>query len=128
MRVCLAVLFTLGLTMVGCSGGGGSSKTKGLFSVWTRPDNSLTIDMSSMTFGTQTVRVTLSGGEQCECSVTLTGGQTSGLYSIDDSTYVPSTGGGSDPGCSALDESGTYRNENATLTLCASINDCWSYN
>jgi hypothetical protein len=120
MKCVLLVLAFFGL---GCAQGGGSSSSgttpKSIFSLWTATDLSLTFDITGQTFGTFGVAFVLSSGEQCNTTVNVSGSETSGTYSISGSTYVPSTGGGSDPGCAGFNQSGNYSKSGSDLTFCS---------
>lgn len=109
----------------GGSGDSGGGATKDLFDIWTRDDLALTLDLRSGTFGAFTMTWTLSDGSHCTSTINVSGSQSSGSYSVSGSVY--SGGGSGDPGCSSLDDTGTYSKTATILTICSSTNGCGTY-
>ncbi len=98
---------------------------KSIFSVWTRSNNTLSVNLSGGSLNVPfSLKVTFASGEECNTSITFSGSEESGSYSITGSTYVSGTGSGTDPGCSSLNEVGTYVRENVSLKFCANGGTC----
>ncbi len=98
-------------------GGGGSATNKNLFSIWTRTDLAISLDLRSESLATPaTFAVTFSSGATCSCTATMTGTQSAGNYSLAGCAYV--SGGSGDPGCAGLDETGTFTKSALVLNLC----------
>lgn len=128
MRIVL-MLFTV-VSLTGCakdSGGpAAAAAAKSVFSLWTKSDNAFFFDTTGGSFGTPTpIAFVFSGGATCLCSLTVNGTETSGSYSLLSCTYA--SGGSGDPGCSSMNEAGTYSKPASSLQLC-SIGTCRDYN
>ncbi len=106
------------LSACGSGGGGNSSSaaSKDLFSKWTRTDG-LVLDLSTASFSLrQSIDVNFTNGAYCTCGAAMAGSQDSGTYAMGNCHYV--SGGSGDPGCAALQVSGTYTKSSSTLTMC----------
>ncbi len=66
------------------------------------------------------------GGEQCNCNLTVLGTQSSGSYVVNSCVYQFGSGA-SDPGCNALNDTGTYTNSSSTLTITSSTGEVSTY-
>lgn len=125
----LPLYLTLLLQLIGCNNndsGGTSKPSKSVWSSWTSNDNLLTLNLSGGQFGLQQsfALMVVSTHAICTCNFIANGTESSGTYSFTSCTY--SSGGSGDPGCSGLNESGTYTNNGTNLTACANSN-CTTY-
>jgi len=106
---------------VGCSDRDDAVASKGLLSVWTAEDNSLTLDLTGVQLNQATpFDFILLTGEVCNCGAILSGSLTSGSFAVASCTYQSSTGSGLDPGCASLNSSGTYSKTGSVLSFCDS--------
>ena len=101
-------------------GGDEPAAAKSIFSLW-RPLTSnatlTSLDMSLSHFGSSTFLWTFNSGAKCLSNLSLTGTEASGSYTLSSTTY---TGGWSgDPGCSSLDQGGTYSKSGSLLSICS---------
>lgn len=127
----LLILITA-LIFAGCAGNKSSSgdgtTSKSIFSVWTRDDMTLTINMTSGSFGSFPVQWGFAAGQKCNSTVTISGTEASGNYSVTSSTYAAGTGTpATDPGCSSLNQVGTYNKASTTLNICTNGVTCGAY-
>jgi len=121
------------LVLTGCNSGGGggdSTPSKSLFSIWTSEDQSFTMDIRDAEFDTPFVMLfAFSSGEVCSCDFTITGSESSGAAAPSNCAYQG--GGGGDPDCVALFGNGgtdyTYTKSGNTLTLCDAPSVCADY-
>ena len=123
------LLILVSLMTVGCAGSGGSSgggsSAKSLASVWTKSDNSFTLNMTGLQLGVaQNISFTFAAGAICQCSMTATGLETSGNYALSSCTYT--SGGAGDPGCASLNSTGTFSKPSSQLSICDP--GCATYN
>lgn len=104
------------IALSACGGGSGSSE-KDLFSLWREATTDLPLDLTGGDFN-QDIEMAFffSSGAQCNCDFRVIGDQSSGAYTRNSCFYVTGSSAGGDPGCNALNESGTYTKENNTLT------------
>jgi hypothetical protein len=58
----------------------------------------------------------LTGGAQCNCDFRAIGNNSSGSYVINSCIYKIGSSAGGDPGCNALNDTGTYGITNNILT------------
>ncbi len=101
-----------------------STTTKNLFSSWT--SSLYTLDVTGGSFGGAGLgSVILASGEVCQATFTPTGTQFAGELTVSGSTYVPATGGGSDPGCAAFNATFSYTKSDSVLNVCGA--GCDSY-
>jgi hypothetical protein len=101
---------------------------KSVFSIWTSTGNTISANLTGGSLNIPfPLSFTLSTGERCDTSVTFSGTEESGNYSITGSSYASGTGGGTDPGCGALNEIGTYSREGVSLKLCKNGGGCTLY-
>jgi len=124
------ILILVSLLTVGCAGSGGSSgggtaSVKSLASNWTRSDNTLSLNLTNIQIGVPlTFNFTFTSGAICQCSITVTGLEASGNYTVSSCNY---TGGGSgNPGCASLNSTGTYSKPASQLSICDP--GCATYN
>jgi hypothetical protein len=113
----LVLLFSFGCAPSG--GGSSGSSSKSLFALWTATDNTFSFDITGKTYGSFPMLLTLASGEQCTMTATISGTESSGAYGLSGSTYVPSTGGGVDPGCASMNQSGNYTKSGSDLQFCS---------
>lgn len=107
------------MLLAGCgssSGGSAPTSSKELFSLWTRTSGQGELDLRSLTFDNgMDIMFVVSGVGSCRCRFTVDGTQQSGTYSIYSCSQV--TG---NYNCVNFAGSGTFTNQNATLSLCDS--------
>ncbi len=98
---------------------------KPLFSLWTADDGSQ-LDFSGLEFGSSQYTLTLDD-LTCTCTLTITGEQSSGTFSI--SGCTAEGGGLGTVACqAALHQSGTYTNSGTELEVCAqAVGGCKTY-
>ena len=101
-----------------------STTAKNFFSAWT--SSLYTLDVTGGSFSAAAAgSVTLASGEVCQVTFTPTGTQFAGELTVSGSTYVPATGGGSDPGCAAFNATFSYTKSDSVLNVCGA--GCDSY-
>ena len=122
------VLVFVSFFVASCGGGGGSSTpSKGLFSFWNEVGTNDPLDLTGGSFSTAIpISFFFVGGEQCNCNLTVLGSDSSGSYVINSCSYKFGSGSG-DPGCNALNDTGTYSNSAATLTITNSLGTVSTY-
>lgn len=116
----LILIFFLAI-LSGCGGSGPaatSSADKNIFSSWAQDSSTFVLNMTGGTFGTFSFTYLLTGNAICDCTLTIGGTQASGNAVMSGCAYRGGTGGGSDPGCAALDASYTYTNGAGVLKVC----------
>lgn len=125
----LIVLLSLTFLLTSCGGGGsGSSAPKDLFSLWNEAGTNNPLDLTGSTFSSPVpFSFFFVGGEQCNCNLTVLGTQSSGSYVVNSCVYQAGSGA-SDPGCNALNDTGTYTNSSDTLTITSSTATVSVYN
>ena len=99
--------------------GEAAATSKSLFSSWTLQSSStpFKLDLTGAGFGSGTLVVAFTSGDKCQSNYTLSGKESSGSYTLSGSIY---TGGGvGDPGCSAINESGTFTKSATVLQFCS---------
>lgn len=117
------------LFVIGCAkSSDNAAADKALFSSWTRNDQAISFDFTGKNFGSFITIWTFSGGAKCNSTITMSGSEASGYYSIASSTYVVGTGSGTDPGCASLNETGTYQKNGSVLNICTNGGACGVYN
>jgi hypothetical protein len=129
-RVCVGLSLAV---LLGCSNGGGGSGsgvscgTKSLYSVWTLPNQSFSFSLANLTLNqNSTLQVTFSGSTKaCTGTARMDGSDCGGTYSITGMTWNGQ--GGSDPGCSSLNETGTWSKSDAGLKFTNSANQSNTY-
>ena len=105
------------IVLSACGSDGGGGATKSLLSTWTSEDNSITLDLTGVTLNQSApFSFIFASGEICTCGSILTGSMTAGNYALASCTYQ--SGGSGDPGCAALNSSGTYSQSGVNLTFC----------
>lgn len=114
------------------SGGGfspsDSSSEKSLFSIWTRYDNAITLNLQNIVFNTTYLSgMTFSGGARCTFNIKLTGTEAVGNAIISSSSYDSGTGSG-DPGCASLAQTYSFTKPASILNLCNASSQCANYN
>lgn len=117
-----ALILTIGsMVIIGCNGSSGSdSDDKDLFSLWHVEGTDTPLDLRDGSFDEPMyLSFFFEGGEQCDCDFTVIGDQSSGTYIVN-SCFYEFGSGSADPGCNALNETGTYTNSNSTLTASSS--------
>lgn len=131
MKKLLMILITLVLAACADSGGSsgaGAAATKSLFGIWTRTDLAISMNLTGGSIGSFTLQWTLSSGHKCNSIITISGSENSGGYSVSSSVYVGGTGNGVDPGCSSLNEVGTFSKSGNVLTICTNGTNCRVWN
>ncbi|MBV1882261.1 MAG: hypothetical protein KUG82_11545 [Pseudomonadales bacterium] len=110
LSICLVIMLS------GC-GGSDSSSDKDLFSLWTATDSSLVLDLTNGDFSTPTdFFFDMGNGALCGCTLTAFGSQASGTYTFNSCTYEIGSSSRGDPGCNALNHTGTYTKSGNVLT------------
>lgn len=119
-RIFSALSIVLALSGCGKKDGGSNEAAadKSLFSKWTATTNGFPLDLTGGKIGANQLIIAFANGSSCTLTLTLTGGQTAGQYSVTNSTYAG--GGPGDPGCSTLNETGSYGKSASELTMCSS--------
>lgn len=92
--------------------------SKALFTVWTDHTTGKVLDLQGGHLGTSSMYFVFASGGKCVCTLDMVGTTSSGAYVLSSCTYT--TGGSGDPGCSSVNQNGTYDNNSTTLTICAS--------
>lgn len=110
-------------TLISCGGGGGGGGTapasKNLFSLWKNTTTNAPMDLTGGSFGAPIgMYFFFSGGAQCRCTMNAIGDQSSGSWALSSCYYVVGSGA-SDPGCTSLNDTGTYTLSNNTLSICS---------
>lgn len=123
MRYLLSFIFLFAL---GCSGSS-NSNSKNLFSSWTATGTNTIINLTGANFGSNSIGFLYATGAQCNCTLNILGAQGSGNWVLSSCSYLAASGPG-DPGCVALDGSGTYTLPASTLSLCRTGFACVTYN
>ena len=122
-KIIAAIILTLSL--VSCGGGGDA--TKDLFSLWIEDGTGNPLNLTGGTFNTPLdFAIFFVRGEQCNCKLTFIGTQSSGFYNLNSCNYQFGTGS-EDPGCNALDSTGTYSKSSNTLTITPSTGSASTY-
>ena len=125
--ICIVLI----LSSLACAKSGGDSSpapAKTIFSTWVRSDGVVTISGNGIALNhPYTTIFTFATGNKCGCSTTLTGALDEGAFTDSACSYMAGTGNGVDPGCAALNQSGTFSVlSGGNLLLCDS--SCGSYN
>ena len=128
MRNIKYLFATLTITLlISCSSGGGGSSSKDLFSLWNDVEDDTPLDLTGSDFSTDIpFNFFFAGGAQCNCDLTVLGTQKSGTYIVNSCFYQSGSGSG-DPGCNALNDTGTYTNSSGTLKIINSAQDVTTY-
>lgn len=123
-KIILTILIFLILTA--CGGDDNAPVNKGITSSWTEIDMGISFDLTPYTLpiSAETMNFILLTGERCACTLDVSGSETQGIYSLTGCVYI--SGGNGDPGCSALNEIGTYSAEGELIKLCGD-NNCNTY-
>ena len=120
------LIFLYILALTACGGDDGSS-SKNIFSLWHDTADDTPLDLTGGDFGVDLAFSIWAGdGSPCNCDLRFIGNQSSGNYILNSCYYVSGSGSG-DPGCNALNQTGTYTNSSGTLTTCDSSMDCDTY-
>lgn len=111
------ILFFM-LLLASCGGGGGGGNSpKDLFSLWNVVATDAPLDLRGGDFSTPLpISFYFVGGEQCNCTLTVLGTQSSGSYVLNFCAYQLGSGA-SDPGCNALNDTGSYSKTSSILTI-----------
>lgn len=123
------------LLLVGCGGGGDSGggstepENRNLFSVWTNTqDDEDVIDLEEASFGEEMdFQVIYPDGAICNCTLELSGSQTSGNFILNSCEFDRFSTQYDDPGCNDLNGTGTYEVDGDTLTVCDDEQECDTY-
>ena len=99
-------------------GGGDDHKPKSLFSLWINDGPPMkVVDLTGGDFSTPLLYDSFfPDGAQCTCDLTVIGNQSTGSYVFNFCAYVVGSGT-VDPGCNALNNTGTYSLVNDVLTI-----------
>jgi hypothetical protein len=114
----------------GCGGEDGESDSeKGLFSYWEDIEGEATpLDLSDGSFsGYRDISFFYADGAQCDCHFRVFGSEDRGNYSINTCRYAYASSADGDPGCDALNHTGTYSKTRTELTVCDSEQECTTY-
>lgn len=115
------------IAITSCSSSDSSTPSKDLFSLWNDTADDSPLDLTGGSLGVEmTFNVFFAGGEECSCDLTLLGTQSSGSWVLNSCSYVFGSGA-ADPGCNAVNDTGTYTNVNALLTIIDSTGDTDTY-
>ena len=128
--ILMALIASLG---VGCAKGGSTADpvascgSKDLKSAWTAPNLSFSFSLVNLNLNTnQTLLITFSAtGRKCSGTANMTGDLCAGSYTITGMTWTGT--GGADPGCSSLNETGTYSKTDAGLKFTNTANQSTTY-
>lgn len=95
---------------------------KSIFSYWEGTD--LAFDFRNRTLGAQEpMPFYLLDGAQCDCDLVLSGYENRGDFFINSCTYKPWSGRNGDPGCSQINQAGSYNITDNQLTMCTAMDD-----
>ncbi len=123
-------LIAISIVLASCGGDGGSSSSnKGLFSSWKHTESDYIMNLEGGDFNEpRPYSEYFQDGAQCDCDLTLIGSQDEGLFVLNSCFYVSNSGANGDPGCNQLNQSGTYKKDSNTLTVCGAVSDnCATY-
>lgn len=136
MRLCFVAIL---IFLVGCnqSTGGTSSlakpatpvTAKNLWDTWTTSDNYIMYLQDGQIGGSFFHTYIYPTGEDCSCTISMTGTETTGGYTVSACFYVVGTGNSlHDIGCAGFDDSGTFVKTSTKLTMCRNSNStCTDY-
>jgi len=112
----------MALLIAACGGDPEAPEPKDLFSYWQDENTSFGIDMAGSAFGNNLIEFWFPEANKCICNLNIIGDQDSGSYILTECIYIPpsigGTGNGTDPGCEAIDGTGSYSKTSDVLTLC----------
>ena len=123
------LLLVITAFIYGCSSGGGDSApaSKDLFSLWTEDGTNSKFDFTGGSFSNSfPFTLFFVGGEACNCDLTFLGTQASGSWILNSCVYDFGSGSG-DPGCNALNSTGTYSKASTILTITNSTGETDTY-
>ena len=110
------IVFVL-ILIQGCSSSDDAPAVKDLFSLWTEDGTGAIYDFTGGTLNNFfPFTLVFSGGEECDCDLTMLGTQTVGNWVLNSCVYDFGSGS-ADPGCNSLNQTGTYSKTNTILTI-----------
>jgi hypothetical protein len=107
--------------ITGCLHDDDDPASKDLFSLWTEDGTDAKFDFSSGKLNESfPMAFFFVGGEICNCDLLFLGTQSSGSWVLNSCVYDFGSGAG-DPGCNALNGTGTYSKAATVLTITDSL-------
>ena len=106
------------IALTACGGGGSDGdSSKGLFSIWNKTTDNAPLDLRGGSLGTSfEMGFFFAGGAQCNCDNTFIGTETSGSFVLNSCSYKYGSGS-EDPGCNAINQTGSYSKTSSTLNF-----------
>ena len=127
MELIKIITVSILLPLLSCSTDDGGSYSKDLFSIWERTDNNTVIDLTTIQFSVSTPFFFIfEDGAQCNCDVLFIGSQPAGSYAINSCRYKYNSGS-EDPGCNAINTTGSYTKSSDTLNFTPSSGGTITY-